>query len=124
MKVRNGFGNRRSADIFAIAAGDPRRPGKPDRYQRQPTILVPPTHSGLVVKRILMVFDYGRARRTAMPRVVFDNARVPAENMLLGGYFARYRHCHIRHAAPSRRMGSGPAFADLSCVPTASSWDA
>jgi acyl-CoA dehydrogenase len=75
--------SRRSADIFAIAAGDPRRPANPDRYRRQSMILVPLPHPGVVVKRILPVFGYDEAPH-GHAEVVFDSARVPATNMLLG----------------------------------------
>jgi acyl-CoA dehydrogenase len=58
-------------------------PDNPDRHLRQSMILVPLPHPGVVVKRMLPVFGYDEAPH-GHAEVVFDNVRVPAENMLLG----------------------------------------
>jgi acyl-CoA dehydrogenase len=62
---------------------DQSEPDNPDRYWRQSMILVPLSHPGVVVKRILPVFGYDEAPH-GHAEVVFDNVRVPAANMLLG----------------------------------------
>jgi acyl-CoA dehydrogenase len=58
-------------------------PDNPDRYRRQSMILVPLPHPGVVIKRMLPVFDYDEAPH-GHAEVLFDNVRVPAANMLLG----------------------------------------
>jgi acyl-CoA dehydrogenase len=58
-------------------------PDNPDRYRRQSMILVPLPHPGVIIKRILPVFGYDEAPH-GHAEVLFDNARIPATNMLLG----------------------------------------
>jgi acyl-CoA dehydrogenase len=58
-------------------------PDNADRYRRQSMILVPLPHPGVVIKRMLPVFGYDEAPH-GHAEIVFDNARVPATNMLLG----------------------------------------
>jgi acyl-CoA dehydrogenase len=58
-------------------------PDNPDRYRLQSMILVPLPHPGVVIKRMLPVFGYDEAPH-GHAEVLFDNARVPATNMLLG----------------------------------------
>ena len=65
------------------ALGTEKPAGKPDRYRRQSMILVPLPHPGVVVKRMLPVFDYDEAPH-GHAEVVFDNVRVTAANILLG----------------------------------------
>ena len=79
-------------------------PDNPDRYRRQSMILAPLPHPGVVVKRILPVFGYDEAPH-GHAEVVFDNVRVPAASVLLGG------------AVASRppRAGSGRAASTIAC---------
>ena len=59
-------------------------PDNPDRYWRQSMILVPLPHPGVVVRRMLPVFGHDEAPH-GHAEVVFDNVRVPAASILLGG---------------------------------------
>jgi acyl-CoA dehydrogenase len=54
-----------------------------DRYRRQSMILVPLPHPGVIIKRMLPVFGYDEAPH-GHAEVLFDNAAIPAANMLLG----------------------------------------
>jgi acyl-CoA dehydrogenase len=58
-------------------------PDNPDRYRRQSMILVPLPHPGVIIKRMLPVFGYDEAPH-GHAEVLFDNAAIPAANMLLG----------------------------------------
>jgi acyl-CoA dehydrogenase len=58
-------------------------PDHPERHRRQSMILVPLPWPGVTVKRMLPVFGYDEAPH-GHAEVVFDNARVPADNILLG----------------------------------------
>ena len=58
-------------------------PEHPDRHKRQSMILVPLPHPGVIVKRMLPVFGFDEAPH-GHAEVIFDRARVPTSNMLLG----------------------------------------
>ena len=73
-------------------AGDPRCKvaifmGKTDpaaaKHQQQSMIVVPMDARGVTVKRMLTVFGYDHAPH-GHAEIVFENVRVPAENLLLG----------------------------------------
>jgi acyl-CoA dehydrogenase len=78
---------------FTTGATDPRckiiifmgksDPGNPDRHRQQSMILVPKDTPGVRVVRPLPVFGfYGMPDRAS--EVIFENVRVPADNILLG----------------------------------------
>jgi acyl-CoA dehydrogenase len=58
-------------------------PNDPNTHRQQSQILVPVPSAGFTVKRILPVFGYDEAPH-GHAEVVFDNVRVPAQNLLLG----------------------------------------
>jgi acyl-CoA dehydrogenase len=58
-------------------------PGNANRHLQQSMILVPLPCPGVVVKRMLPVFGYDEAPH-GHAEVYFENARVPADNILLG----------------------------------------
>jgi acyl-CoA dehydrogenase len=65
--------------IFLGRSGDEATP----KHQRHSMILVPRDAAGITVLRPLTVFGYDDAPHGHM-EIVFENVRVPAENMLLG----------------------------------------
>ncbi|MBT3629641.1 MAG: acyl-CoA dehydrogenase [Rhodospirillaceae bacterium] len=58
-------------------------PDNENRHKQQSMILVPLPHPGVTIKRMLPVFGFDEAPH-GHAEVYFDNARVPADNMLLG----------------------------------------
>jgi acyl-CoA dehydrogenase len=78
---------------WSSGAGDPRcrilivmgksAPDNPDKYRQQSMILVPIDTPGVQVKRMLPVFGFDDAPH-GHAEIVFENVRVPAENILLG----------------------------------------
>jgi acyl-CoA dehydrogenase len=77
---------------WSTGAGDPRCKiaifmGKTDpsalRHQQQSMILVPLDTRGVTIKRMLNVFGYDEAPH-GHAEILFENVRVPAENLLLG----------------------------------------
>ena len=92
---------RRDGDDYVISgrkwwtsgAGDPRceilivmgqnDPDNPNRHARQSMILVPTNTPGVHIRRYLPIFGISDAPHGHM-ETIFDDVRVPAENMLLG----------------------------------------
>ncbi|MEQ8662249.1 MAG: acyl-CoA dehydrogenase family protein, partial [Gammaproteobacteria bacterium] len=58
-------------------------PDNPDRHRQQSMIIVPFPHPGVTFKRLLPIMGFDDAPH-GYPEVVFDNVRVPVDNMLLG----------------------------------------
>ncbi len=58
-------------------------PNNENRHKQQSMILVPLPHPGVTIKRMLPVFGFDEAPH-GHAEVYFDDARVPADNMLLG----------------------------------------
>ncbi len=76
----SGANDPRCRILIVMGKTDPQNP---DRHRQQSMILVPLPHPGVTVKRALPVFGYDDAPH-GHAEVVFDNVRVPADNMLLG----------------------------------------
>ncbi len=75
-----GAMNERTQIFIVMGKSDP---DNPNRHLTQSQILVPKDTPGLIVERALKTFNYDDAP-IGHAEVVFDNVRVPAENMLLG----------------------------------------
>jgi acyl-CoA dehydrogenase len=75
----SGAGDPRCRIYIFMGKTDPLAP----RYSQQSMILVPASAPGVTVLRPLDVFGYDDAPHGHM-EVLFDNVRVPAENILLG----------------------------------------
>jgi len=74
-----GAPSQRCRIAIVMGKNDPAAP----RHKQQSMILVPMDTAGVTVERALSVYGYEHAP-LGHGEVVFDNARVPAENMLLG----------------------------------------
>jgi len=75
-----GAMNERTGIFIVMGKSDP---DNPNRHLQQSQILVPAGTPGLVVERSLKTFNYDDAP-IGHAEVLFDNVRVPAENLLLG----------------------------------------
>jgi acyl-CoA dehydrogenase len=76
----SGIGDPRAKIIIFMGKSDP---ANPDRHRQQSMILVPRDTPGVKVVRMLPIMGYDDAPH-GHAEVVFENVRVPAENMLLG----------------------------------------
>jgi acyl-CoA dehydrogenase len=76
----SGAGDPRCAIFIVMGKTDP---ANPDRYRQQSMILVPRDTPGLTIKRMLSVFGFDDAPH-GHGELLFENVRVPAENILLG----------------------------------------
>ncbi len=75
-----GAMNERTQIFIVMGKSDPENK---NRHLQQSQILVPKDTPGLIVERALKTFNYDDAP-VGHAEVVFDNVRVPAENLLLG----------------------------------------
>src|SRR5437899_1653738 len=77
----SGIGDPRCKVLIFMGKTDPKNP---DKYKQQSMIVVPRDSKGITVKRMLTVFGYDDAPH-GHGEVLFENVRVPAGNLLLGG---------------------------------------
>jgi acyl-CoA dehydrogenase len=75
----SGAGDPRCKISIFMGRTDPKAPA----HRQQSMILVPMDEHGITVKRMLTVFGYDDAPH-GHAEVIYENVRVPAENMLLG----------------------------------------
>ncbi|MBV9063405.1 MAG: acyl-CoA dehydrogenase family protein [Alphaproteobacteria bacterium] len=75
----SGVGDPRCKIMIVMGKTDP----EADKYRQQSQILVPMDTPGVTVKRMLPVFGFDDAPH-GHGEVVFENVKVPAENMILG----------------------------------------
>ena len=75
----SGAGDPRCKVFIVMGKTDPDAP----RHKQQSMILVPADTPGIHIKRMMTVFGYDDAPH-GHAEIVFDNVRVPAENILLG----------------------------------------
>lgn len=75
----SGIGDERCKVMIVMGKTDPNAP----RHAQQSMILVPRNTPGVTVERMLPVFGFDDAPH-GHGEVVFDNVRVPKENMILG----------------------------------------
>ena len=75
----SGVGDPRCKIMIVMGKTDP----DADKYRQQSQILVPMDTAGIAVKRMLPVFGFDDAPH-GHGEVVFDNVKVPLENMILG----------------------------------------
>jgi acyl-CoA dehydrogenase len=76
----SGIGDPRCKILIFMGKTDAKNP---DRYKQQSMILVPRDTPGITVLRMLHVFGYDDAPH-GHGEVLFENVRVPVDNMLLG----------------------------------------
>jgi acyl-CoA dehydrogenase len=76
----SGSGDPRCKLLIVMGKTDP---NGADRYRQQSMILVPTDTKGVSIRRMLPVFGFDDAPH-GHGEIVFENARVPAENILLG----------------------------------------
>ena len=76
----SGIGDPRCKILILMGKTDP---NNPDRYRQQSMVLVPTETPGIKVEKMLHVFGYDDAPH-GHGQVLFDNVRVPVDNMLLG----------------------------------------
>ena len=76
----SGAMNRRCKVLIVMGKTDP---DSANRYQQQSQILVPMDTAGVNVVRPMTVFGYEDAPE-GHAEIIFDNVRVPAENLILG----------------------------------------
>ena len=75
----SGVGDPRCKIMIVMGKTDP----DTDKYRQQSQILVPMDAPGVTIKRMLPVFGYDDAPH-GHGEVVFENVKVPLENMILG----------------------------------------
>jgi acyl-CoA dehydrogenase len=75
-----GAMNERTQIFIVMGKSDP---SNENRHLQQSQVLVPKNTPGIIVERALKTFNYDDAP-IGHAEVIFDNVRVPAENMLLG----------------------------------------
>src|SRR5690625_1856931 len=75
----SGSGDPRCKTPILTGKNDPNAP----RHEQQSMILVPLDTPGVKIKRMLSVFGYDHAPH-GHAEIIFDNVRVPAENMIWG----------------------------------------
>ena len=76
----SGLMNKRCQVMIVMGKTDPQNP---NRHQQQSQILVPTSTPGVEIRRAMTVFGYDDAPE-GHAEVIFDNVRVPAENLILG----------------------------------------
>ena len=76
----SGSGDPRCKLLIVMGKTDP---NGPDKYRQQSMILVPANTKGVTIKRMLPVFGFDDAPH-GHGDILFDNVRVPVENILLG----------------------------------------
>jgi len=76
----SGIGDPRCRILIFMGKSDP---DNEDRYKQQSMVLVPRDTPGITVQRMLNVLGYDDAPH-GHGEVIFDNVRVPVENILLG----------------------------------------